>query len=102
MRKKAWFIMIAAVFLVPLVVRAEHRAGSIHSQGQAPISDVDPIAETDVLFSYGEDTERDRQALSLIARALETRAGEYQLLWRAARVYYHVGDDAEASQKRDY
>jgi len=94
--------MIVVLFLVPLVVRAEQRAGSIHGQAQGPISGADPIAETDGLFSYGEDTVRDRQALSLIERALETRAGEYQLLWRAARVYYHVGDDAEVSQKRDY
>jgi len=90
MCQMAWFIMIAVLFWMPLVVRAEPRVVS------------DPIAEADGLFSYGEDMTHDRQARSIIERALETRVDEYQLLWRAARVYYHVGDDAEAGEKRHY
>ena len=102
MWKVAWCITMAALCWVPLVARAEPRAGSVHSQTQAPASGADPIAEADGLFAYGEDRGRDRQALSIIERALETRADEYQLLWRAARVYYHVGDDAEAGEKQHY
>src|SRR5262245_7705459 len=89
---------LAVLCWVALVVRAEQRASSIHSPVPASSSDPDPIAEADGLFSYGEDMARDRQALSVIERALETRPDEYQLLWRAARVYYHVGDDAAAGE----
>ena len=102
MGKMAWFIMLTVLFWAPLVARAEPCAVSIHSQAQAPPTGADPMAEADDLFSYGEDMGRDRQALSIIERALETRADEYQLLWRAARVYYHVGDDAETGKKRHY
>jgi hypothetical protein len=102
MWKVAWCLTIAVLFWVPLVVQAEPRAGSIPSQTQAPSSGADPIAEADGLFAYGEDRGRDRQALSIIEGALETRANEYQLLWRAARVYYHVGDDAETGEKGHY
>jgi len=102
MWQRVWFITLAGLCWVSLVVRAEPFGVSIHSQVQAPLSSADPIAEADGLFSHGEDMAHDRQALGIIARALETHTDEYQLLWRAARVYYHVGDDAEASQKRDY
>src|SRR5215831_13071918 len=102
MGKKAWLITIAVLFWVPLAVQAEPRAVSAHSQRQISLTGADPIAEADGLFAYGEDMERDRQALGIIERALETRADEYQLLWRAARVYYHVGDDAEGSEQHDY
>ena len=102
MWKMVWFLTITVLFWVPLLARAESLAVSIHSQAQAPSTEADPITEADSLFSHGEDMARDRQALGVIVRALETRADEYQLLWRAARVYYHVGDDAEASQKRAY
>src|SRR3989442_2389809 len=102
MWKVAWCLTIAVLCWMPLVVRAGPRAGSIHSQAQAPSSGADPIAEADGLFAYGEDRGRNRQALSIIERALEMRADEYQLLWRAARVYYHVGDDAEADEKQHY
>ena len=102
MSKVSWCLTIAVLFWAPLVVQAEPHAGSIPSQAQAPSTSADPIAEADGLFAYGEDRGRDRQALSVIERALERRANEYQLLWRAARVYYHVGDDAEVSEKQHY
>src|SRR2546428_2343593 len=102
MWKVAWCLTIAVLGWVPLVPRAEPRADSIPSQAQAPSSGADPTAEADGLFAYGEDRGRNRQALSIIERALEMRADDYQLLWRAARVCYHVGDDAEAGEKQHY
>ena len=102
MFKVAWFMMSTVLCWGPLVVRAELHAVSVHSQAQAPVTGADPIVEADGLFAYGEDIARNRQALSIIERALETRADEYQLLWRAARVYYHVGDDVKAGEKRYY
>lgn len=102
MWKIVWCITLAVLCWMPVVVHAEPGAVSADSQAQALSSGSDPMAEADDLFSYGEDTARDRQALSIIAQALERRPDEYQLLWRAARVYYHVGDDAAAEEKRGY
>ena len=97
-----WCITLAVLCWRPVAVYADPSAVSTDSQTQAPSSGSDPMAEADDLFSYGEDMARDRQALSIIAHALERRPDEYQLLWRAARVYYHVGDDAAAGEKRGY
>ena len=60
---------------------------------------VNVISEADRLFSFGGDAERDRQALALLDRALAADAGDYQLLWRAARVAYHLGERAPAGGK---
>ncbi len=46
--------------------------------------------------------EHDRQALTILTRALGTDPDNYQLLWRAARAYYHVGDEASDSEKQRY
>jgi tetratricopeptide (TPR) repeat protein len=62
----------------------------------------DPLAAADALFSYGEDTERDRQALMVLTRALGTDADNYQVLWRTARACYHLGDEASSGEKQRY
>lgn len=63
----------------------------------------DPIREADRLFSHGEDTGRDRQSLETIERALAADGNNYQLLWRAARSYFFVGDSAgNKSEKVGY
>src|SRR5439155_14395472 len=72
----------------------------VPSRTTATPTRADPIAEADRLFSDGEDMQRDRQALATIERALGQDTNNYQLLWRAARAYYHVGDDAGAGEKR--
>jgi hypothetical protein len=43
-----------------------------------------------------------RQALTILTRALVTDADNYQLLWRTARAYDHVSDDAGDSEKQQY
>jgi tetratricopeptide (TPR) repeat protein len=58
--------------------------------------------EADRLFSHGEDAERDRRALDLLERALAADANNYQLLWRAAKVSYHLGDRPDAGNKLRY
>jgi tetratricopeptide (TPR) repeat protein len=58
--------------------------------------------EADRLFTFGEDTERDKQSLAVIERELARNGNEYQWLWRAARAYYYVGDDAAKSEKLRY
>ena len=86
-------------------------AGSVQTESFAveglhplltPSTPADPVAEADALFSYGEDTARDLQALATLVRALVTDAHNYQLLWRAARAYYQVGDDASEREKQRY
>ena len=91
---------ITALLWMPLVAQAESvgRQSPMTATSTSP----DPLAEADGLFSYGEDMERDRQALTTLTRALGTNADNYQLLWRTARAYYHVGDDASNSEKRRY
>jgi FimV-like protein len=61
-----------------------------------------PFQEADHLFTFGEDTERDKQSLAVVERALAGAGNDYQWLWRAARVYYYVGDDAGKSEKLRY
>lgn len=60
------------------------------------------IAEADRAFSYGEDVARDRQSLAALERALVAEANNYQLLWRATRSYYYVGDNASEKEKLRY
>jgi tetratricopeptide (TPR) repeat protein len=67
-----------------------------------PSASADPAAAADALFSYGEDTARDLQALATLVRALVTDEHDYQLLWRAARAYYQVGNDASDEEKQRY
>lgn len=95
-------VMILALLWLPLLVQAESFAVDGQSPIPPPSPSADPIAEADVLFSYGEDTARDLQALAMLTRALVTDAHNYQVLWRAARAYYQVGDDASDREKQRY
>jgi tetratricopeptide (TPR) repeat protein len=56
----------------------------------------------DRLFSYGEDTSRDKQALAVIEKALVGDSNNYQWLWRAARASYYIGDEAPSAEKLKY
>jgi tetratricopeptide (TPR) repeat protein len=100
MAKFVVFATITALLWIPLVAQAE----SVYRPGptMATSTSTGPLAEADGLFSYGEDMARDRQALTILTRALGTDADNYQLLWRTARAYYQVGDDASDSEKRHY
>jgi tetratricopeptide (TPR) repeat protein len=100
MVKLVVFTTITALLWMALLVQAE----SVDRQSpmMATSASPDPLAEADGLFSYGEDRARDRQALTILTRALGTDADNYQLLWRTARAYYQVGDDANDSEKRHY
>lgn len=67
-----------------------------------PSAPPNPYHEADSLFTFGESTERDKQSLAVIERVLATGTTEYQWLWRAARVYYYVGEEAANSEKLAY
>ncbi|MGH9766539.1 MAG: tetratricopeptide repeat protein [Blastocatellia bacterium] len=65
-------------------------------------ANTNPFQEADNLFTFGEDAARDKQSLSVIERALTRNGNDYQWLWRAARVYYFVGDEAAKSEKAPF
>jgi tetratricopeptide (TPR) repeat protein len=88
---------IFAVCLTFISVPAQSKARAATVPASA-----NPFHEADSLFTFGEDTERDKQSLAVIERALAGSGNEYQWLWRAARVYYYVGDDAAKSEKLRY
>ena len=94
--------LISALLWLPRLAQAESFAVDGHSSISPSSTSTDPIADADVLFSYGEDTARDLQALATLTRALVTDAHNYQVLWRAARAYYQVGDDASDREKQRY
>jgi hypothetical protein len=60
----------------------------------------DALREADRLFAHGEDAARDRQSLAVLERAIASDPNNYQLLWRAARSYYYVGDAAAGKQEK--
>ena len=66
------------------------------------VSQANPFQEADKLFTFGEDAARDKQSLAVVERALASDGGNYQWLWRAARVYYYVGDEAGKNEKLGY
>ena len=92
--------MITALLWSLLFVQAESFDG--HSPIPTPSTSIDSVAAADALFSYGEDTARDLQALTILTRALSADTHNYQVLWRAARAYYQVGDNASTREKQDY
>lgn len=61
-----------------------------------------PFHEADRLFTFGESLDRDKQSLAVVEHALGSDGGNYQWLWRAARVYYYVGDEAGKNEKLGY
>jgi len=60
------------------------------------------VSEVDRLFGYGADHADERQALELVERALTDAPTDYELLWRAARSYYYVGEGAAAKDRLKY
>src|SRR5262245_49881739 len=94
--------MIATLLWLPLLVQTESFVVDKHSPTPTPATSTDPIADSDTLFSYGEDPARDLQTLTTLTHTLVTDAHNYQMLWRAARAYYQVGDDASDREKQRY
>src|SRR6266446_572373 len=102
MHKLVSFVTLTSMLWISLLIYAESFAVNRESLMTEMATSPDPLTAADALFSYGEDKEHDRQALAALERAVVTDATNYQLLWRAARAYYQVGDDARASEKRRY
>ncbi|HEX4949134.1 MAG TPA: TRAP transporter TatT component family protein [Blastocatellia bacterium] len=63
----------------------------------------DPIGDADRLFSRGDVPAQDQQAMAILESALTTDGKNYELLWRAARATYYVGDfGAEADKLKHF
>lgn len=59
----------------------------------------DPIGDADHLLTRGDNTAQDRQTFAILESALATDGKNYDLLWRAARAAYYVGDFGEQTEK---
>src|SRR5262249_16371173 len=79
-------------------VFAQTKTKKVAAKVAAPAS-TNPFQEADKLFTFGEEPARDKQSMDVIERALAANENDYQWLWRAARVYYYVGDEADKSEK---
>lgn len=76
--------------------------GSAQTRSNLEPASTNSYREADERFTFGEDHERDKQALTLIDQALSGNGNDYQWLWRRARVCYFIGDDAPSSDKLQY
>src|SRR5262245_58852264 len=93
-RMKTVIFLILTVFcpLTPVSAQPKPKTAA------AP-ANTNPYQEADNLFTLGDDPARDKQSMAIIERALASNGNDYQWLWRAARVYYFVGDQAAKAEK---
>lgn len=87
---KVVFSIIAICFLF---------AGVQAQSKSRAILPANPFYEADSLFTFGENVEQDKKSLAAIERVLHAGANDYQWLWRAARAYYYVGEEADKNGK---
>src|SRR5262245_47264326 len=95
MKIAIFLISIVCCLLTPVFAQPKNKTVA------AP-ANTNPYQEADNLFTFGDDAARDKQSLSVIERALAANGADYQWMWRAARVYYFVGDEAPKSEKVSY
>lgn len=94
--KKAVFLIFAICFLFTSVFAQLNFRDTVASVS------ANLFQEADQLFTFGEDTERDKKSLGVIERALAGNGQDYQWLWRASRAYFYVGDGVAKSEKLLY
>jgi len=102
MRKFFFLIVTTCLLSAPAWAQRKPRTTTAPKETGAVPASANPIQDADRLFSHGEDAGRDRQALAIIERALAADSNNYQLLWRAARLNYFVGDSASSAEKLRY
>lgn len=102
MQKFIFSVLIAGLLSASFMAQIKSRVTTPSSTPKPETTTASLIAEADRAFSYGEDVARDRQSLTVIERALAAEANNYQVLWRAARSYYYVGDGASGKEKMRY
>jgi tetratricopeptide (TPR) repeat protein len=87
--------LIACCLFTPVFAQSK-------TQTVAAPANANQYQEADNLLTLGDDAGRDKQSMGVIERALASNGNDYQWLWRAARVYYFVGDQAPKSEKVSY
>jgi tetratricopeptide (TPR) repeat protein len=99
--QKLTFVLVATLFLIsPVAGQGQSQRKSANLNPALTVSpSKDPISEADRLFSRGDHTAQDQQALALLERAVATDAKNYALLWRTARAAYYVGDFGAETEK---
>ena len=95
MKITTFLTLIVCCFFTP--VFAQQKTKTV-----AAPANTNPYQEADNLFTFGDDAARDKQSMGVIERALAANGNDYQWLWRAARVYYFVGDKAAKAEKAPY
>lgn len=98
------FFVFATMLLLFLPVAAQSQSPATNKGANlkptlAVPPSKDPLGEADRLFSRGDNTAQDQQAFAILERALATDGKNYDLLWRAARAAYYVGDFGEQAEK---
>ncbi|MBL8204456.1 MAG: tetratricopeptide repeat protein [Blastocatellia bacterium] len=78
--------------------KASGQGVAVKAASATPISK-DPIGDADRLFSRGDAPNQDQQALVILESALATNGKNYDLLWRAARAAYYIGDFGPKEEK---
>lgn len=89
------------IFLIGFILSV-FSVGMAQGTARAGTPPANPFHEADRLFTFGENSDRDKQSLDLIERSLAADQNNYQWLWRAARACYFVGDDAAKNDKLRY
>ncbi len=84
-------LFLASLALAQSPAKTSGKGANLKPAISAPISK-DPIGDADRLFSRGDTPTQDQQALAILESALATDGKNYDLLWRAARSAYYVGD----------
>src|SRR5438067_6459330 len=102
MKKFVFSVLIVGLFSAFALAQGKSHVATPSSTPRVETTTASLIAEADRAFSHGEDAARDRQSLTVLERALAAEANNYQVLWRAARSYYYVGDSASEKEKLRY
>lgn len=93
--QKSFFVgilfLLAACAFAQSPAKSSGQGANLKSAVAAPISK-DPIGDADRLFSRGDTPVQDQQAYAILEGALTADGKNYDLLWRAARSAYYVGD----------
>ncbi len=103
--KKSYFTVILLLYAslvgAQTAVKPSGKGANLNSANVAPFSK-DPVGEADHLFSRGETPTQDHQAYAILESALTANGKSYDLLWRAARSAYYVGDFGVEADKLKY
>lgn len=84
-------LLFAALALAQNPAKPAGKGANLKPAAVAPLSK-DPLGDADRLFSRGDTPTQDQQAYAILESALTVEGKNYDLLWRAARSAYYVGD----------